>query len=183
MPSHPQTGFLLPFEYDDIYQNVDRILTEDVDLTLRMVGASVCVSCMACMLCLIFLLATVCQTITFMPPTRNPKLHPTNRSIAQSLSSRFTLRIQPDKPSSKQRLKCRIIRNGTVVMDLAVMNDAVVERGKFLLYALHVYVYLYVYMYACVDKPCRMIRNGTVVMDLAVMNDAVVERGTFHVST
>ncbi len=31
------TGFLLPFEYDDIYQNLDRVLTEDVDLTLRMV--------------------------------------------------------------------------------------------------------------------------------------------------
>ncbi|KAM3567839.1 hypothetical protein VYU27_010024 [Nannochloropsis oceanica] len=28
------------------------------------------------------------------------------------------------------RLRCRIIRNGSVVMDLAVMNDAVVERGS-----------------------------------------------------
>ncbi|TFJ81169.1 hypothetical protein NSK_007511 [Nannochloropsis salina CCMP1776] len=57
-------GFLLPFEYDDIYPTIERVLTQDVDLTMRM------------------------------------------------------------------RLRCRIIRNETVVMDLVVMNDAVVERGS-----------------------------------------------------
>lgn len=33
-------GFLLPFEYEDIYESVDRLLTEDVQLTLRMVSQS-----------------------------------------------------------------------------------------------------------------------------------------------
>lgn len=38
-PSAVTPGFLLPFEYEDVYQNIDRVLTEDVDLTLRMVRA------------------------------------------------------------------------------------------------------------------------------------------------
>ena len=29
-------GFLLPFEYEDIYPTLDRVLSQDVDLTLRM---------------------------------------------------------------------------------------------------------------------------------------------------
>lgn len=31
-------GFLLPFEYDEIYENTEGILTEDVRITLRMVS-------------------------------------------------------------------------------------------------------------------------------------------------